>query len=381
MPTSRYRDRRGRATCRFRSSKNLILAGDFASIILILWIFFILFFPILFNAGKIIPSRSSLFVFFDGLGLDYPAIFYQSVPGMKLEQGESGAGAGSGFGDSSTDSEKHFHSYPQLVLINEIAGFQAIDASRINNPPVETEDTKRNYSSNHINEEQDSSRELSQHDDKGISFLIDKNPQSPRERPLVFDNNKPLVLIYHTHASESFVPVSGKAYSDDPEKTVVCLGDYLANILENNYDISVLHHKEIFDHVRDGAYERARPVIEKILKQSPQIEVVIDLHRDGVSKRVTTGNIKGLETGRLLFVVGTRHGKWTENLRFNLFLQTVLDDKYPGLSRGIRRYACVYNQDLHPRSILVEIGGHENTAAEVRRAIPLLAEAVAGAFE
>ena len=47
--------------------------------------------------------------------------------------------------------------------------------------------------------------------------------------------------------------------------------------------------------------------------------------------RVTTGNIKGLETGRLLFVVVLRHGKWTENLRFNLFLQTVLDDKYPGL--------------------------------------------------
>ena len=125
MPTSRYRDRRGRATCRFRSSKNLILAGDFASIILILWIFFILFFPILFNAGKIIPSRSSLFVFFDGLGLDYPAIFYQSVPGMKLEQGESERSR-LGFGDNSTDSEKHFHSYPQLVLINEIAGFKLL---------------------------------------------------------------------------------------------------------------------------------------------------------------------------------------------------------------------------------------------------------------
>lgn len=375
MPASRYRDRgRRRVACRLRSSKNLILAGDLASIILILWIFLLLFFPFLFNAGNIIPSGSSPLVFFDGPGLDYLAFFYQSMPGMKLEQDEAAPG------DNLTDLEKHFHSYPQLVLINEIAGFQAIDASRINSPP-ETVDNKRTYGSNHVNDGQDSSGFPSWQDDEGISFLIEKNPQAPRERPLVFDQNKPLLLIYHTHASESFIPVSGKAYSDDPEETVVYLGDYLANILENNYGISVLHHRGVFDEVRDGAYERARPVIEKILKQNPQIEVVIDLHRDGVSRGITTGNVRGLETGRLLFVVGTRHSGWTDNLRFTLFMQTVLVDKYPGLSRGIRRYACVYNQDLHPRSILVEIGGHENTAAEVRRTIPLLAEAVASAFE
>lgn len=361
-----------RVPCRFRPEKKLILAGDLAAIIFIISILLFLFFPFLFNAGKIIPAGSSPLVFLEGLGLDYLTFFYQSLPGMRPEQEDAAPSP-----ENSAGLKKHFQSYPHLVLINEIAGFQAAGTSGVYAPSdIEKFDDK-----NQIKSEQYYSDDPSLQKEERLSFLVDRNPQTPGERPLVLNNDKPLVLIYHTHASESFIPVSGKAYSDDLKKTIVNLGDYLKNLLENSYGIPVLHHREVFDKVREGAYERARPIIEQIIKQNPQIEVVIDLHRDGVSRGITTGNIGGLQTGRVLFVVGTRHSSWAENLRFNLFMQTVLDDKYPGLSRGIRRYACVYNQDLHPRSLLVEIGGHENTTEEVRRAIPLLAEAVARAFD
>ena len=376
MSASRYRGLgRRRVPCRFRSAKKLILAGDLASIVLIISILLLLFFPFLFNAVNIIPAGSSPLVFLEGPDLDYLAFFYQSFPGMKPEREDAAPSPETG-PENPTGLIKHFQSYPHLVLINEIAGFQAVGTARVNTP-FEMEKFDDN---NHINSEQHPADDPSLQGEERFSFLVDRNPQPPGERPLVLNNDKPLVLIYHTHASESFVPFSGKSYSDDPQKTIVALGDYLKNCLENNHGIPVLHHREVFDKVRGGAYEKARPVIEQIIKQNPQIEVVIDLHRDGVSKGITTGNIGGLQTGRILFVIGTRHSGWADNLRFTLFMQTVLDDLYPGLSRGIRRYACVYNQDLHPRSILVEIGGHENTAAEVRRTIPLLAEAVACVF-
>jgi stage II sporulation protein P len=64
-----------------------------------------------------------------------------------------------------------------------------------------------------------------------------------------------------------------------------------------------------------------------------------------------------------------------------LFLQNTIAEKYPGLSRGVRQYPFIYNQDLHPRSLLVEVGGHENSLDEVKRAIPYLAEVLAEVFE
>jgi len=108
---------------------------------------------------------------------------------------------------------------------------------------------------------------------------------------------------------------------------------------------------------------------------------VLDLHRDGVSRQITTANVGGKDTAKVLFVLGSQHEGWYNNLRFALFLEKVMREKYPGLSRDIRRHAFVYNQDLHPRSLIVEIGGHENNREEVMRAVSLLAEVLAAAFQ
>lgn len=192
---------------------------------------------------------------------------------------------------------------------------------------------------------------------------------------------KPKILIYHTHTTESFIPVSGQPFTSDLEQTVVFLGELLTQILEEEYGIPVLHNREIFDIPRSEAYNQARPVIAAILEENPQLEVVVDLHRDGISREITTFSLNEKETARILFVVGTRHGEWNSNYRFALFLQNKLDQKYPGLCRGTRRQTVTYNQHLHPRSVLVEIGSHENTRDEVLRTVPYLAEALAAAFD
>lgn len=193
-------------------------------------------------------------------------------------------------------------------------------------------------------------------------------------------NTAPQILIYHTHTTESFLPVSGKAFSSDPKQSVVFLGEYLAEVLETRYGIPVLHHRQIFDIPRSTAYAQALPVITAILEENPQINLVVDLHRDGISRDITTIPIEGKNTARILFVVGTNHGGWGSNLRFAIFLQNVLDQKYHGLCRGTRRQNFTYNQHIHPRSVLVEIGSHENNREEVMRAVPYLAEALAQAF-
>jgi stage II sporulation protein P len=259
--------------------------------------------------------------------------------------------------------------FPKLLLDSQLAGLAAADAVK----PVQNLPGLKSA-------EKEGSKEQAV-PGEALSSLKDVEPPGPRERPLLLKEEGPLILIYHTHASESFLPESGLAFTGNLNHTVVALGDALARILRDEYGLSVLHHREVFDTPRHYAYEKARPEIQQLLEKNPQIQVVLDLHRDGVPRRVTTVSFNGLDTGRLLFVIGSRHEGWHSNLRFALFLQGSLQKKCPDLSRGILKQNFIYNQHLHGRSLIVEIGGHENSMEEVQRSIPYLAEAVAGAFE
>ena len=126
-------------------------------------------------------------------------------------------------------------------------------------------------------------------------------------------SSDPQILIYHTHSQETFIDsVPGKE-----EDSIVGVGNYLTEILTNTYGYNVLHHKGIYDMTdgvldRDPAYEKALPDLEQILNDNPSIEVVIDLHRDGVDEDVhLVTDIDGVPTAKLMFFNGTcRDTSW-----------------------------------------------------------------------
>lgn len=183
------------------------------------------------------------------------------------------------------------------------------------------------------------------------------------------------IIIYHTHTTESFVPTSGKRFTDDLHLTVAQLGEELAGLL-NGYGIPVVTDNTIHDIPRSKSYEEALPTITKLLAENPEAKLVIDLHRDGVARSVTTAEINGKPAGKILFVVGSRHPHWKENNEKALFLHHQLEQLSPGISRGVRERPLVYNQHVHPGALLIEIGGHENSLDEARRTLPVLAEAL-----
>lgn len=366
MPAARYHFHYGsRTPFRDRSRKNFFQGRNPVSILFIsaavLLMAFFSFHTIFLGSLNISNAFSP-----EGFRLDYLNLIRESLPGMRFKTGEDLSGD-----NISLDLKWPVSSYPKILLHNGLAGFSSVDRSQelLSLFPGE------------YGEEPKSPQLPPDESAESVSFLTERRYGDARELPLTLHHDQPLMLIYHTHTSESFIPVSGKAFTDDPEQTVVFLGAYLAQLLEDDYGIPVLHHREVFDVPRNAAYEIARPSIEEILRQNPQIQVVVDLHRDGVSRQATTATLGGYSTGKILFVVETCHSQWYNNLRFTLFLQNVLDEKYPGLSRGVRKHATIYNQNLHPRSVLVEIGGHENSREEVERAVPYLAEVLADAFE
>lgn len=115
------------------------------------------------------------------------------------------------------------------------------------------------------------------------------------------DAGGPVILIYHTHSQE------GYADSDGTEAmTVVGLGDYLATLLQEIYGIPVLHDRGQYDlPSRDSAYSKAEPAITQILKDNPSIQVVIDLHRDGVAEGTRlVSQVNGKDTAKIMFFNG-----------------------------------------------------------------------------
>lgn len=200
------------------------------------------------------------------------------------------------------------------------------------------------------------------------------------------DAGGPVILIYHTHSQE------GYADSDGTEAmTVVGLGDYLATLLQEIYGIPVLHDRGQYDlPSRDSAYSKAEPAITQILKDNPSIQVVIDLHRDGVAEGTRlVSQVNGKDTAKIMFFNGlsrtTANGDISylpnpyiqDNLSFSLQMQLAAAELYPDFTRPIYLKGYRYNMHLCPKSLLVEVGAQTNTFAEAKNAMEPLAHLLA----
>ncbi|MDO4553335.1 MAG: stage II sporulation protein P, partial [Bacillota bacterium] len=94
----------------------------------------------------------------------------------------------------------------------------------------------------------------------------------------------PRVLIYHTHATESYQPVSeGNFHSTGEAGTVREVGAVLAAELEAR-GIAVFHDKTLHDNPSyNQSYSRSMETLQSLLAQYPSVEIIIDLHRDAAA--------------------------------------------------------------------------------------------------
>ena len=195
--------------------------------------------------------------------------------------------------------------------------------------------------------------------------------------------NVPQILIYHTHGSEGYADSS----PGDPNTSVIAVGNRLTQLLQDTYGYHVLHDTGIYDTDRDHAYNVAAPVIQKILQEHPSIEVVIDLHRDGVADttRLAT-NINGVDMAQVMFFNGLskttatgdidylRNPYIEDNLAISLKMQLAATELYPGFTRKIYLKSYRYNMHLCPKSLLIEVGAQTNTLQEAINAMDPLAQ-------
>lgn len=206
---------------------------------------------------------------------------------------------------------------------------------------------------------------------------------------------KEVVYIYHSHNRESFIPYfqnqvsPEKAYHATANITVV--GRMLGLALEKRGVRAQVDATDIAKELEargldfTASYEMSRELVLDAKKRNEDLAVFLDIHRDSLRKGSTTTRINGQEYARVLFVVGTGHENYEENVSFAEKLDTLLSSEYPGLSKGIilkdsTQGNGVYNQDISPESVIVEIGGVDNTLEELDRTAKALADVISGSY-
>ncbi len=215
---------------------------------------------------------------------------------------------------------------------------------------------------------------------------------------LSIDKSKPAVLIFHSHTSEGYELIERNWYavdytarSNNESLNVVRVGTEIANYLEKA-GYTVIHDKTIHDDSYSASYPNSRKTVQKHLDEHPEIQIVLDIHRDSItqsngSKIKPLNTIGGKKAAQLMIITGAEEGKvedfpdWEYNLRFALQLQKKCEDMFPGLMRPVLFSQRKYNMDMTRFSLLIEMGSEANTLEEACYSGRMLGSALAALMD
>lgn len=193
--------------------------------------------------------------------------------------------------------------------------------------------------------------------------------------------NGPTVLIVHTHTTEAYADTYDRENCRTREESgnMLAIGDELARVLALG-GITAIHDRTVHDDPDyNGAYAAARKTIQAYLEEYPTICMVLDLHRDassGETPMITAATVDGQSSAQLMLVQGCNFAGWEMNFALGLKLTALLEREDPGVTRPISLRSKVYNLDLCPGSLLVEVGAAGNTLQEAKIAANALARAI-----
>ena len=226
----------------------------------------------------------------------------------------------------------------------------------------------------------------------GYEFNLQSMLDNPKR--VVADSDEPLVLIYHTHATEAYTPsgsdtytASGDARTLDTNQNMVRVGQELCKVLESR-GIKTIHLTDLNDYPSyNGSYGESLRNVQAALKKYPSIKMTIDIHRDAIlnadgTPKKLSADINGKTAAQLMLVMGTdasglAFDDWEEHLGYAVTLQRELDAQHPNLMRSINLRKQRFNLHLTPASMLLEVGTSGNTLQEAIYSIQLFGDTLA----
>lgn len=224
-----------------------------------------------------------------------------------------------------------------------------------------------------------------EHDDDYSDLQELKKVSSYIEDPNPSDIDNPIVYLYNSHQLENYDNTNLDIYGITPN---VMMASYLLKEKLNSKriptiveDTNLTEFLNINGWDHSSSYKASRIFILDKKNKYPSLRYFIDIHRDSVGKNSTTTKINGKDYAKVLFVVGLEYSSYEENLKMTNRVNDLVNKYYKGLSKGILKKEGagvdgVYNQDISPNSILIEVGGVDNNIDEVLNTIEALSNVI-----
>lgn len=178
--------------------------------------------------------------------------------------------------------------------------------------------------------------------------------------------DNPRVYIYSTHPNEKYI-----------DNTISYASLILQEKLNSLQVETIVEERSVIDYLEDNnlefddSYKATREFLSDKLK-TYDFDLIIDLHRDAVNN--TTVKINNKEYAKIMFV---QNVNYKDNITLANKLNDILNEKYPGITRGIyNKYVDNFNQDLNNNVLLIELGGNTNTFEQVNNSIDALAYSI-----
>lgn len=197
----------------------------------------------------------------------------------------------------------------------------------------------------------------------------------------------PTMLIYHSHA--------GETYSDSPEgnyhsqnnrdKSVLEVGTLLTEQLSQK-GWGVAHSTKYHDYPDfTKSYASSLETVKSMLNNHKNINIAIDLHRDGrdlntdadmqkENERMTT-TYNGEKVAKFFFVVGMKNTNVDEVQELAEDITKFAQSKYPELVLPIvKKQYGKFNQYMAKNHMLIEIGSNGTSSDEAKASVKYVAE-------
>ena len=196
---------------------------------------------------------------------------------------------------------------------------------------------------------------------------------------------EPLVYIYNTHQKEEYLANQNDINNLKP--TVYTASFILKDNLKKEGINSVVEESDITAYLTennltyDDSYVSSKYYLEQEMKKYPSIKLFIDLHRDALNHDLATTYYENKYYSKVLFVVGLDYENYESNLELANYLNNLIEQKYPFLTRGVLKKTGplvngIYNQNLSNNIILLEVGGNESYIEEVENTIELVSDII-----
>lgn len=191
-----------------------------------------------------------------------------------------------------------------------------------------------------------------------------------------------LLGIYYTHTGETYALTDGTERLQGKKGGVVEAGKAIKETLEKNHGIRVAHDDTVNDENYSLSYVESEKTARRLLGENRDVQILLDIHRDaGKPRSESLVRVNGKEVAPILFIVGSDARSpfptWRNNYDYAVKLAGRINENFPGLCIGVRIKEGRYNQFLHPRALLVEIGSVSNSTEEAVQSAVMLAGVLA----